>query len=409
MYNVALSASGQDPVTSLRLSPVTIAKIFLGKISDWDDPAISADNGGVVLPNEHITVVCRTGQSGTTALFYDFVSHTDPTVRVVGGSERLLDRFPAPRSRQCGLADQHGVPVGLGHGGELHRRQPVDDRLRRARLRQGVQRQRRLGAERLGQLGATVYGEHQRRTAVGAARSRHLTGPIGRVHEHQPLGLPDFRLLLHFGPVHADFGASDLHLRLLRSGHREHAGPVHGLRRLRRPDPDGQHRLRPAPDTTVANPGERRRVDVGPDATDAERLELQQSDLQREPRSRRFTAARAPDRQFSRGIDAECFEHELECCGRPRAIAASHTAALASGSSGGSSGTGSAGTTAASGGTSGGAAKSAAGPSDTQPADPAALAGSELPTSSWVPLLALLIALAIPVVVLSINRKRRPS
>jgi phosphate transport system substrate-binding protein len=79
MYNVALAASGQDPVTSLRLSPMTIAKIFLGKISNWDDPAISADNGGVVLPNQHITVVCRTGQSGTTALFYDFIAHTDPS------------------------------------------------------------------------------------------------------------------------------------------------------------------------------------------------------------------------------------------------------------------------------------------------------------------------------------------
>ena len=79
MYNVALTPSGQDPISSLRLAPLTIAKIFLGKISNWDDPAISADNGGVTLPNEHITAVCRTGQSGTTALFYDFVAHTDPT------------------------------------------------------------------------------------------------------------------------------------------------------------------------------------------------------------------------------------------------------------------------------------------------------------------------------------------
>ena len=77
----------------------------------------------------------------------------------------------------------------------------------------------------------------------------------------------------------------------------------------------------------------------------------------------------------------------------------------------GSSGTGGSGTTTATGATAAtaGGAKSATGPSDTQPADPAALAGGELPTSSWVPLLALLIALAIPVVVLSINRKLRPS
>ena len=100
MYNAALTASGQDPITSLRLSPMTIAKIFLGKISNWDDPAISADNGGVTLPNEHITVVCRTGQSGTTALFYDFVAHTDPTDYASWAAQNgYLDRFEAPRGR----------------------------------------------------------------------------------------------------------------------------------------------------------------------------------------------------------------------------------------------------------------------------------------------------------------------
>jgi phosphate transport system substrate-binding protein len=79
MYNVALSPTGQDPVNYLHLSPLTISKIFVGKINNWDDPSISEDNKGLVLPNEHITVVCRTGQSGTTALFYDFVAHTDPS------------------------------------------------------------------------------------------------------------------------------------------------------------------------------------------------------------------------------------------------------------------------------------------------------------------------------------------
>lgn len=110
MYNVALSAGGQDPVTSLRLAPLTIAKIFLGKISNWDDPAISADNGGVVLPNQHITVVCRTGQSGTTALFYDFVAHTDPSDFQAWASQndlstgaRLLeiDNVSSPSNMAC--------------------------------------------------------------------------------------------------------------------------------------------------------------------------------------------------------------------------------------------------------------------------------------------------------------------
>jgi phosphate transport system substrate-binding protein len=76
MYHVQDSAG--NAVTYLHLSRETIAKIFMGYICNWDDPAITADNKGLVLPNEPITVVYRGGQSGTTGLFYDFVANTDP-------------------------------------------------------------------------------------------------------------------------------------------------------------------------------------------------------------------------------------------------------------------------------------------------------------------------------------------
>jgi phosphate transport system substrate-binding protein len=79
MYNVSLNADGSNPVNYLHLSRLTVAKIFMGMITNWDDPAISADNKGLVLPNEHIRLVFRGGPSGTTALFYDFVQKTDPT------------------------------------------------------------------------------------------------------------------------------------------------------------------------------------------------------------------------------------------------------------------------------------------------------------------------------------------
>lgn len=52
----------------------------MGDICSWNDPAITADNRGLVLPNQPITVVYRGGQSGTTGLFYDFVQHTDPAL-----------------------------------------------------------------------------------------------------------------------------------------------------------------------------------------------------------------------------------------------------------------------------------------------------------------------------------------
>lgn len=79
MYHVSITATGHDVVTYLHLSPSTIAKIFLGVIKNWDSPTITADNKGLVLPNKPINVDYRSGQSGTTALFYDFVKHQDPT------------------------------------------------------------------------------------------------------------------------------------------------------------------------------------------------------------------------------------------------------------------------------------------------------------------------------------------
>jgi phosphate transport system substrate-binding protein len=78
MYNVDDSAGRK--VDYLHLSRRTIARIFTGSISNWSDPAITADNKGLVLPNQPITVVYRSGQSGTTALFYDFVAHVAPDV-----------------------------------------------------------------------------------------------------------------------------------------------------------------------------------------------------------------------------------------------------------------------------------------------------------------------------------------
>ncbi len=79
MYHVAANPTGSDPVTDLRLSPLTAARIFLGVIKWWTSPTIAADNPTLTLPHEPITLVLRSGQSGTTALFYDWVKHSDPT------------------------------------------------------------------------------------------------------------------------------------------------------------------------------------------------------------------------------------------------------------------------------------------------------------------------------------------
>jgi phosphate transport system substrate-binding protein len=58
----------------LRFSPEVLADIFLGKIKKWNDPKIAADNSGVTLPANDITVVHRSDSSGTSAVFTDYLS-----------------------------------------------------------------------------------------------------------------------------------------------------------------------------------------------------------------------------------------------------------------------------------------------------------------------------------------------
>jgi len=67
-YNLDGVADGQ-----LKLTPDTIAGIFLGNITKWDDPALKADNGGVNLPNQDIRVIHRSDGSGTTYIFTDYL------------------------------------------------------------------------------------------------------------------------------------------------------------------------------------------------------------------------------------------------------------------------------------------------------------------------------------------------
>ncbi|MDO4913078.1 MAG: phosphate ABC transporter substrate-binding protein PstS, partial [Bifidobacteriaceae bacterium] len=63
--------SGEDQ--HLNLDAETIAKIFDGKITKWNDPAIVKQNKDVKLPNLDITVVHRSDKSGTTKNFLSYV------------------------------------------------------------------------------------------------------------------------------------------------------------------------------------------------------------------------------------------------------------------------------------------------------------------------------------------------
>ena len=60
-------------VDKLNLSPETIGGIFEGKITQWDDAAITADNPDAKLPSSKITPVHRSDDSGTTENFTDYL------------------------------------------------------------------------------------------------------------------------------------------------------------------------------------------------------------------------------------------------------------------------------------------------------------------------------------------------
>ncbi len=67
-------------VTALKLDAPTIAGIFAGKITTWNDKAITAQNAGVKLPSAKINVVHRGDDSGTTQNFTEYLSANAPTV-----------------------------------------------------------------------------------------------------------------------------------------------------------------------------------------------------------------------------------------------------------------------------------------------------------------------------------------
>jgi phosphate transport system substrate-binding protein len=77
VYNV-------DGVKDLQLDGPTLAKIFSGKITKWNDPAIASQNSGASLPSTAIQTVHRSDSSGTTDNFTKYLTKA-------GGSDWTFD------------------------------------------------------------------------------------------------------------------------------------------------------------------------------------------------------------------------------------------------------------------------------------------------------------------------------
>jgi phosphate transport system substrate-binding protein len=85
VFNLPGVGAGQ-----LKLTGDLLAKIFLGEIKRWNDPAIGAVNGGLRLPNLPITVVHRSDGSGTSFVFTSYLTMKNATWAArVGGNDSV--------------------------------------------------------------------------------------------------------------------------------------------------------------------------------------------------------------------------------------------------------------------------------------------------------------------------------
>jgi phosphate transport system substrate-binding protein len=85
-----------EGISSLNMTADTIAQIFTGKITKWNDPVIAASNPGVTLPNLAITAVHRSDESGTTGNFTDWLAKAAPNSWVLNGENvGSIEAWPA--------------------------------------------------------------------------------------------------------------------------------------------------------------------------------------------------------------------------------------------------------------------------------------------------------------------------
>jgi phosphate transport system substrate-binding protein len=94
-------------VNKLQLDGPTLANIYLGHITKWNDPAIAALNSGVTLPSSAIQVVHRADSSGTTYHFTDYLAKVSDEWKTKVGIAKAVS-WPAGvgAAQNAGVAQQ---------------------------------------------------------------------------------------------------------------------------------------------------------------------------------------------------------------------------------------------------------------------------------------------------------------
>ena len=74
VFGAVVCAYNLEGVEGLKLDSDTVAAIFLGEITKWNDAKIAAINEGMTLPDQAIQVVHRSDSSGTTSIFTGYLN-----------------------------------------------------------------------------------------------------------------------------------------------------------------------------------------------------------------------------------------------------------------------------------------------------------------------------------------------
>jgi phosphate transport system substrate-binding protein len=85
------------PACEIHLDGTTLAKIFMGEITKWNDPVIQKMNPEAKLPDKNITVVHRSDGSGTTFIFTSYLSAVSPAFKSKVGAGKAV-QWPGKNS-----------------------------------------------------------------------------------------------------------------------------------------------------------------------------------------------------------------------------------------------------------------------------------------------------------------------
>ena len=219
-------------VTKLNLSASNLAKIFSGKITNWNDPSIAKDNSGTTLPNLPIQTFHRSDSSGTSYNFTNYLANDAKSDWTVGANKN----WPAP-----GGQGEHGsslvastvkaTPGGIGY------------------FEQSFATQNNLPMAAVG----NPAGQFVSLTTANVAN--FLAKATDRRHRQRPEA--EVRLRRH-GRQRVPERAGDLRDRLLEGQRLDQAPADQGLPRLR-----GQHRGPEHADQPGLRPAAGRPADQG--------------------------------------------------------------------------------------------------------------------------------------------------